>query len=452
MDSQYDEDNGYNDSGLTDLDDGGSIFNQGTEQSVIGDEDQESFDIDELEVLVRRRKDWKESGKTKKLMILQSILGELHELEKNRELSHAEMQLKAGLITSWLKKLLRAWKPCITLWSRYKYSVWSVVWELYHDCIQRKLAAMRGENEDGEGTRAIGVYQQALTSVIQEDLSDEQLAAAQDIADKWNGMEGPTPEMKARMDFNRDIANGTAFNEIHNLEGSWWEYLGEAFKEDRISTDEDDPRTEGSPRKKTVHTIKVDPVTLIMDADGTISIPEIEVQIRQIEARGDNLGTADPSWSDHSRRRHQQPMSYGEKTMQDPVPPPQPPSTAAYSKDLLVPPPPPPFETASPMEELVPPLPLPSDTTEVAAKPEEVPPLPPPAKDIEDKDVDHLPPPPSSDDDKSADDLTPPPPPSSKDCSMSDEPIPLPPPPMDESDSCSSIASPTSTSNRLFMH
>ncbi|KAI6153827.1 hypothetical protein BKA82DRAFT_35667 [Pisolithus tinctorius] len=318
MDSQYDEDNSYNDSGLTDLDDGGSIFNQGTEQSVIGDEDQESFDIDELEVLVRRQKDWKESGKMKKPMILQSILGELHKLEKNRELSHAEMQLKAGLVTSWLKKPLHAQKPHITLRSRYKYSVRSVVWELYHDRIQQKLAAMRGENEDGEGTRAIGVYQQALTSVIQEDLSDEQLAVAQDIADKWNGMEGPTPEMKARnaakygykycrnfaeemwwycgmrvvcvagwknvegsveactMDFNRDIANGTAFNEIHNLEGSWWEYLGEAFEEDRISTDEDDPHTEGSPWKKMVCTIKVDPVTLVMDADGTISIPEIE--------------------------------------------------------------------------------------------------------------------------------------------------------------------------------
>ncbi|KAI6138641.1 hypothetical protein BKA82DRAFT_4366176 [Pisolithus tinctorius] len=276
MDSQYDTDNGYNDSSLTDLDDGGSIFNQGMEQSVIGDEDQESFDIDELEVLVCRQKDWKESGKMKKLMILQSILRELHELEKNRELSHAEMQLKAGLVTSWLKKPLHAWKPCITLWSGYKYSVQSMVWELYHDHIQRKLAVMRGDNEDGEGTRAIAVYQQALTLVIQEDLSDKQLAAVQDIADKWNGMEEPTPEMKARIDFNQDIADGTVFNKIHNIEGSWWEYLSEAFKEDRISTDEDNPHTEGNLQKKTVCTIKVDPVTLVMDADGSISIPEIE--------------------------------------------------------------------------------------------------------------------------------------------------------------------------------
>ncbi|KAI6141646.1 hypothetical protein BKA82DRAFT_30668, partial [Pisolithus tinctorius] len=166
------------------------------------------------------------------------------------------------------------------------------------------------------------------------------------------------------------------------------------------------------------------------------------VRIHRIEARGDNPGTADPSRSNRSRRRHQRPASYGEKTMQDPVPPPPPPSAAAYSKDHLVPPPPPPFETAFPMEELLPPLPPPSDTAEVAAELEEVPPPPPPAEDIEDEDTDRLPPPPSSDDDESADDLTPPPPPSSKDCSMSDEPIPPLPPPVDESDSCGSIASP----------
>ncbi|KIN95955.1 hypothetical protein M404DRAFT_33757 [Pisolithus tinctorius Marx 270] len=392
MDSQYDTDNGYNDSSLTDLDDGGSIFNQGMEQSVIGDEDQESFDIDELEVLVCRQKDWKESGKMKKLMILQSILRELHELEKNRELSHAEMQLKAGLVTSWLKKPLHAWKPCITLWSGYKYSVQSMVWELYHDHIQRKLAVMRGDNEDGEGTRAIAVYQQALTLVIQEDLSDKQLAAVQDIADKWNGMEEPTPEMKARIDFNQDIADGTVFNKIHNIEGSWWEYLSEAFKEDRISTDEDNPHTEGNLQKKTVCTIKVDPVTLVMDADGSISIPEIE---------------------------------------------------ATYStENLIPPPPPPPFEISPPVEELIPPPPPPVDTAEVAAKPEEIPPPPLPAEDIKDEDEDHLLLPPSSDDDKTDNDLTPPPPPSSEDCSMSDEPIPPPPLPTDESDSHSLIALP----------
>ncbi|KAI6142744.1 hypothetical protein BKA82DRAFT_25782, partial [Pisolithus tinctorius] len=166
------------------------------------------------------------------------------------------------------------------------------------------------------------------------------------------------------------------------------------------------------------------------------------VRIRRIEARGDNPGTADPSRNDRSRRRHQRPASYGEKTMQDPVPPPPPPSAAAYSKDHLVPPPPPPFETAFPMEELLPPPPPPSDTAEVAAEPEEVPPPPPPAEDIEDEDTDRPPPPPSSDDDESADDLTPPPPPSSEDYSMSDEPIPPPPPPADESDSRGSIASP----------
>ncbi|KIN98809.1 hypothetical protein M404DRAFT_30961 [Pisolithus tinctorius Marx 270] len=97
MDSPYDADDGYDDWVLTDVEDGSNIIRQGTEQSVTGDGDQENFDINKLEVLVRRRKDWKESRKTKKPMILQSILGELHELDKNTELSHAEMQLKAGV-------------------------------------------------------------------------------------------------------------------------------------------------------------------------------------------------------------------------------------------------------------------------------------------------------------------------------------------------------------------
>ncbi|KAI6145085.1 hypothetical protein BKA82DRAFT_27853 [Pisolithus tinctorius] len=178
MDSQYDADDGYDDWVPTDVEDGSNIIGQGTEQSVTGNGDQENFDINELEVL--------------------SILGELHKLDKNMELSHAEMQLKAGLVTAWLKKLLCAWKPQIMLQSGYKYSVWSVVQELYHDCVQRKLASMREDTGNEESTKQIGVYQQALTAFMQEDLSDKQLAAAEDIADKWNGMEGPTPKIKAR--------------------------------------------------------------------------------------------------------------------------------------------------------------------------------------------------------------------------------------------------------------
>ncbi|KAI6150459.1 hypothetical protein BKA82DRAFT_4013246 [Pisolithus tinctorius] len=303
MDSPYDADDGYDDWVPTDVEDGSNIFRQGTEQSVTGDGDQENFDINELEVLVRRRKDWKESGKTKKPMILQSILGELHELDKNTELSHAEMQLKAGLVTAWLKKPLRARKPQITLRSGYRYSVRSVVRELYHDLVQRKLASMREDTGNEESTKQIGVYQQALTAFMQEDLSEEQLAAAEAIADKWNGMEGPTPEIKARnaarygykycrnfaeemwrycgmrvvcfagwknvegtveactMDFNRDIADGTSFNEhLRSLE---------------FQTKTEDGQGDGRPGKKAARTVKVDAVSLVTNEDGTVSIGEI---------------------------------------------------------------------------------------------------------------------------------------------------------------------------------
>ncbi|KIN94247.1 hypothetical protein M404DRAFT_35257 [Pisolithus tinctorius Marx 270] len=317
MDTQYDAEHGYDDWVPTDVEDASSIVAQGIKQSVTGDEDHVNFDIDELEVLVRRRSDWKESGKTKKPMILQSILGELHELDKNTELSHAEMQLKAGLVTAWLKIPLCSRKPRITLRAGYKYSVRSVVRELYHDHVQKKLATMREDTGDEEGPKPIGVYQQALTAFIQDDLSDKQLVAAQDIAAKWNGMEGPAPDIKAKnaakygykyfrnfaeemwrycsmrvvcfagwknaegtveactMDFNRDIADRMSFNEVRNLEGSWRDYLGEAFEEDEISNDDDDGQNEGSTRKKAGTIMKVDPVTLVTKEDGTVSIGEI---------------------------------------------------------------------------------------------------------------------------------------------------------------------------------
>ncbi|KAI6142714.1 hypothetical protein BKA82DRAFT_4360508 [Pisolithus tinctorius] len=317
MDSPYDADDGYDDWVPTDVEDGSNIVRQGTEQSVTGDGDQENFDINELEVLVRRQKDWKESGKTKKPMILQSILGELHELDKNTELSHAEMQLKAGLVTAWLKKPLRARKPQITLRSGYRYSMQSVIRELYHDRVQRKLASMREDTGNEESTKQIGVYQQALTAFMQEDLSEEQLAAAEAIADKWNGMEGPTPKIKARnaarygykycrnfaeemwrycgmrvvcfagwknvegtveactMDFNRDIADGTSFNEVRNLEGPWRDYLGEAFEESGISDEDEDGQGDGRPGKKAARTMKVNAVSLVTNEDGTVSIGEI---------------------------------------------------------------------------------------------------------------------------------------------------------------------------------
>ncbi|KAI6140499.1 hypothetical protein BKA82DRAFT_4363713 [Pisolithus tinctorius] len=305
MDLQYDTDDGYDDWVPTDVEDGSNIVGQGTEQSVTGDGDQENFDINELEVL--------------------SILGELHELDKNTELSHAEMQLKAGLVTAWLKKPLHAWKPQITLWSGYRYSMWLVVQELYHDLVQRKLASMREDTGNEESTKQIGVYQQALTAFMQEDLSKEQLAAAEAIADKWNGMEGPTPEIKARnaarygykycrnfaeemwrycgmrvicfagwknvegtveaciMDFNRDIADGTSFNEVRNLEGPWRDYLGEAFEESGISDEDEDSQGDRQLGKKATRTMKVDAVSLVTNEDGTVLIGEIAVSVKSVD-------------------------------------------------------------------------------------------------------------------------------------------------------------------------
>ncbi|KAI6143308.1 hypothetical protein BKA82DRAFT_4359858 [Pisolithus tinctorius] len=85
-------------------------------------------------------------------------------------------------------------KPQITLLVRIQiFRAWSVVRELYHDLVQRKLARMREDTGNEESTKQIGVYQQALTAFMQEDLSEEQLAAAEAIADKWNGMEGTHP-------------------------------------------------------------------------------------------------------------------------------------------------------------------------------------------------------------------------------------------------------------------
>ncbi|KAI6145947.1 hypothetical protein BKA82DRAFT_32471 [Pisolithus tinctorius] len=272
MDSPYDADDGYDDWVPTDVEDGSNIIRQGTEQSVTGDGDQENFDINKLEVL---------------------------------------------LVTAWLKKPLHARKPQITLRSGYRYSVRLVVRELYHDLVQRKLASMREDTGNEESTKQIGVYQQALTVFMQEDLSEEQLAAAEAIANKWNGMEGPTPEIKARnaarygykycrnfaeemwrycgmwvicfagwknvegtveactMDFNRDIADGTSFNEVRNLEGPWRDYLGEAFEESGISDKDEDGQGDGRPGKKAARTMKVDAVSLVTNKDGTVSIGEI---------------------------------------------------------------------------------------------------------------------------------------------------------------------------------
>ncbi|KAI6106385.1 hypothetical protein EDD16DRAFT_1713497 [Pisolithus croceorrhizus] len=143
-----------------------------------------NFDIVELEVLAWRRREWTQAGKKEKPSIMHEICKEFAKMEKHHNLRLVEWQEKeenksSWQITTWLKKPIRSRKPQITVCSAYKYSMQSVVWELCHDQIQLKHAHMKIEG----GT--------------QEDLTDEQWQAAQDIVEKWNGPEGPIPEVQA---------------------------------------------------------------------------------------------------------------------------------------------------------------------------------------------------------------------------------------------------------------
>ncbi|KAI6104914.1 hypothetical protein EV401DRAFT_2078742 [Pisolithus croceorrhizus] len=131
---------------------------------------------------------------------------------------------------------------------------------------------MKSENGDQVNAKGINLYQQALTAFIQEDLMGEQLQAACNIMDQWNGPEGPNHDVQARnaqkyglkyvqnfadkmwrycsmrmvcltgwknenriiqaccMDFNDDIGGGSSFHDIHTLEASWREYLSTAYE------------------------------------------------------------------------------------------------------------------------------------------------------------------------------------------------------------------------------
>ncbi|KAI6149329.1 hypothetical protein BKA82DRAFT_4013950 [Pisolithus tinctorius] len=136
-------------------------------------------------------------GKKKKPAVLLSIWEEMQGLDRNKELRGSKVQTKCKLIQDWLKKPLHSKKPQITLRSSYKYSVQAVVHKLYQEQIQEKLAKMKVEEGDTHGSKQIQQYQNALTAFIQDDLMEEQLAAAEDIVERWNGWEGPAPETKA---------------------------------------------------------------------------------------------------------------------------------------------------------------------------------------------------------------------------------------------------------------
>ncbi|KAI6019094.1 hypothetical protein EDC04DRAFT_2901962 [Pisolithus marmoratus] len=271
-----------------------------------------NFDVVELEVLAQRRREWNQAGKKEKPTIMCEICNEFAKIEKHHDLRLVKWQEKEEQITAWLKKPTRSRKPRITVCSAYKYSVQSVVWELYHDQIQLKHAHMKIEG-GSQVTKWIDLYQQALSAFIQEDLSDEQLQAAQDIMDKWNGPEGPTKEVQVQnakkyglkymqnfaeemwqycgmrivsltgwkneegiiqaccMDFNNDIGDGHRFEDIHTISASWREYLGNAYENPDIAAGgEVQNMAANRPRAKTG-----DPVKLVADDKGNISISDL---------------------------------------------------------------------------------------------------------------------------------------------------------------------------------
>ncbi|KAI6143063.1 hypothetical protein BKA82DRAFT_4017809 [Pisolithus tinctorius] len=102
----------------------------------VGEREEETFEVEELEILGRQRQEWRQAGKKKKPAVLLSIWEEMQGLDRNKELRGSKVQTKCKLIQDWLKKPLHSKKPRITLRSSYKYSVWAVVRELYQEQIQ----------------------------------------------------------------------------------------------------------------------------------------------------------------------------------------------------------------------------------------------------------------------------------------------------------------------------
>ncbi|KAI6012855.1 hypothetical protein BKA83DRAFT_4500520 [Pisolithus microcarpus] len=326
MDTPFETDFGY----ASDTDAERAVDEDGDESGIGEEQPEGPFNLAELEILARRRREWTQARKKEKAIILREIYKEFTKIGRNRDLSLAECQEKEEKITAWLKKPLRTRKPRITIRSAYKYSVQSVVREIYHERIQEKHALMQNEGATQGDNKRIDLYQQALTTFIRDDLTDEQLAAARDIAEKWNGPEGPSAEVQARnvkkyalkfmknfaeemwrycgmrmvsltgwkdedgaiqacwyvpesslndstisgvqsMDFNSDIASGSAFNDIHTLDATWRDYLGTAYENPDFAGGEDVPNMAAHrPRAK-----KGAPVELVTNEDGEIWIGDL---------------------------------------------------------------------------------------------------------------------------------------------------------------------------------
>ncbi|KIK20552.1 hypothetical protein PISMIDRAFT_12920 [Pisolithus microcarpus 441] len=309
MDTPIETDFGY----ASDTDAEHAVDEDGDESGIGEEQPEGPFNLAELEILARRRREWTQAWKKEKAIILREIYKEFTKIGRNHDLSLAECQEKEEKITAWLKKPLRMWKPHITIRSAYKYSVRSVVWEIYHERIQEKHALMQNEGAMQGDNKCIDLYQQALTTFIWDDLTDEQLAAARDIVEKWNGPEGPSAEVQVRnvkkyalkfmknfaeemwrycgmrmvsltgwkdedgaiqaccMDFNSDIASGSTFNDIHTLDATWRDYLGTAYENPDFAGGEDVPNMAvHHPRAK-----KGAPVELVTNEEGEIWIGDL---------------------------------------------------------------------------------------------------------------------------------------------------------------------------------
>ncbi|KAI6034784.1 hypothetical protein EDC04DRAFT_2604938 [Pisolithus marmoratus] len=190
MESHFETDNGYQ----TETDAEHAVDEEGEESGIGAEQPDGHFNLAEWEILARRQREWMQAMKKEKPIILQEIYKEFGKMGENCNLRPAECQEKEEHINAWLKKPLRTWKPHITVQSAYKYSMRSVVQEIYHKQVQEKHVLMKNEGASEGNNQQIDLYQQALTTFILEDLTEEELQAAHDIAEKWNGPEGPTPE------------------------------------------------------------------------------------------------------------------------------------------------------------------------------------------------------------------------------------------------------------------
>ncbi|KAI6046657.1 hypothetical protein EDC04DRAFT_2597792 [Pisolithus marmoratus] len=299
MDSQFEADYYY----TTDTDGQVAVDEVGEVSATEAEGPDGSFDVMELEILAWKRREWMQARKKEKPMIMWEICREFAKMEKHCNLRLVEWQEKEEQIAAWLKKPLRTQKLGITIQSAYKYSVQSVVRELYCEKIHQKHAHMKDEVRVQGNTNGIDMYQQALTAFMQEDLTNEQLQAAHNIVDKWNGPEEKyavkymcnfAEEMwrycgmrmvclmgwksdngtiqACSMDFNSDIGGGSSFDNIHALDASWRDYLGVTYENvDVAGAAEVENILSNRPRAK-----KGDVVELVTNEDGQIWIGDLK--------------------------------------------------------------------------------------------------------------------------------------------------------------------------------